>query len=299
MKIGILASNPKDWHIQSLITELERVRVEHTCFPITSFATRISGFPRVVGGGYDLAEFDAVLVRAIPGGSLEQIIFRMDTLHRLENLGIRVINSASAIEKCVDKYYTTTLLEDAGILTPKTIATESFRSAMQAFDELGGDVVVKPLFGSFGVGMVRVDDRDVAHRVFKALQMARNVFYMQEFIPHGNRDIRAFVIGDRVVASMLRVGESWKTNIARGAKPKPYRLIPELEELCAKASKVVGCDYAGVDILQSEEDGRFYVTEVNSAPGWEGLQTVTKTNIAGLLTKYLLEVCSSQERPLR
>jgi len=122
---------------------------------------------------------------------------------------------------------------------------------------------------------------------------------MQEFIPHGNRDIRAFVIGDRVVASMLRVGESWKTNIARGAKPKPYRLIPELEELCAKASKVVGCDYAGVDILQSEEDGRFYVTEVNSAPGWEGLQTVTKTNIAGLLTKYLLEVCSSQERPLR
>ena len=281
-----------DWHIQSLVRELERVHVEHVCFPVTSFATRISGSPRVVCGGYDLAEFDAVLVRAIPGGSLEQIIFRMDTLHRLENFGIRVINSASAIEKCVDKYYTSTLLEDAGILTPKTIATEGFRSAMQAFDELGGDVVVKPLFGSFGVGMVRVDDRDVAHRVFKALQMARNVFYLQEFVPHENQDIRAFVIGDKVVASMLRLGESWKTNIARGAKAKPYRLSPELEESCVKASKVVGCDYAGVDILQSEEDGRFFVTEVNSTPGWEGLQTVTKTNIADSLTKYIIEACS-------
>ena len=82
MKIGILTSNPMDWHIQSLIRELEKVHVGHACFPITSFATRISGFPRVVGGGYDLAEFNAVLVRAIPGGSLEQIIFRMDMLHR-------------------------------------------------------------------------------------------------------------------------------------------------------------------------------------------------------------------------
>lgn len=283
-----------DWHIQSLVRELERVHVEHACFPITSFATRISGSPRVVCGGYDLAEFDAVLVRAIPGGSLEQIIFRMDTLHRLENLGIKIINSASAIERSVDKYYTSTLLEDAGILTPRTIATESFRSAMQAFDELGGDVVVKPLFGSFGVGMVRVDDRDVAHRVFKALQMARNVFYVQEFIPHGNQDIRAFVIGEKVVASMLRVGESWKTNIARGAKPKAYRLSSKSEKLCVKSSRVVGCDYAGVDILKSKKDGRFYVTEINSAPGWEGLQTATETNVARSLIEYIIEMCSKR-----
>ena len=294
MKIGILTSNPIDWHIQSLIRELEKVHVEHACFPITSFATRISGSPRVVCGGYNLGEFDAVLVRGMPGGSLDQIIFRMDTLHRLENLGVKVINSASAIERSVDKYYTSTLLEDAGILTPKTITTESFRSAVQAFEELGGDVVVKPLFGSFGVGMVRVDDRDVAHRVFKALQMARNVFYIQEFIPHGNQDIRAFVIGEKVVASMLRVGETWKTNIARGAKPKAYRISPKLEKLCVKASRVVGCDYAGVDILKSEKDGRFYVTEINSTPGWQALQKATGTNVARSLIEYTIKVCSKR-----
>jgi RimK family alpha-L-glutamate ligase len=281
-----------DWHIQSLIRELDRVHVEHACFPITSFSTRISGSPRVVCAGYDLGEFDAVLVRGLPGGSLDQIIFRMDTLHRLENLGVKVINSASAIERSVDKYYTSTLLEDAGILTPRTITTESFRSAVQAFDELGGDVVVKPLFGSFGVGMVRVDDRDVAHRVFKALQLARNVFYVQEFIPHGNQDIRAFVIGEKLIASMLRVGESWKTNIARGAKPKPYKLSTKLEKLCVKASKVVGCDYAGIDILKSMKDGRFYVTEINSTPGWEGLQTATETNVARSLIEYIIQLCS-------
>jgi len=292
MRIGILTSNPMDWHIQSLIRELERARVEHACFPITSFTTRISGSPRVVCGGYDLEEFQAVLVRGMPGGSLEQIIFRMDTLHRLENLGVKVINSASAIEKSVDKYYTSTLLEDASVLTPRTMTVEGFRDAMKAFEELGGDIVVKPLFGSFGVGMVRVDSRDVAHRVFKALQVTRNVFYVQEFMPHGNQDVRAFVIGDKVIASMLRIGETWKTNIARGAKAKPHRLSHELETLCVKASKAVGCDYAGVDLLQSEKDAGFYVTEVNSTPGWEGLQTVTKTNIADSLIKHIIEICS-------
>lgn len=292
MKIGIVTSNPMDWHIRSLIRELEEVHIEHACFPITGFITRISDFPRVTCRGYDLEKFDAMLVRGMPGGSLEQIIFRMDTLHLLENLGVKVINSASAIEKSVDKYYTSTLLEDAGILTPRTTTAESFRDAMQAFDELGGDVVVKPLFGSFGVGMVRVDDRDVAHRVFKALQIARNVFYIQEFIPHGNQDIRAFVIDGKVIASMLRIGETWKTNIARGAKPKPYRLSPKLEKLCVKASEVVGCDYAGVDILQSENDGKFYVTEINSTPGWEGLQTVTETNIARSIIEHIIKICS-------
>lgn len=288
MRVGILASDRGEWYVRQLLAELKRRGVEAYVFPATRFLSRIGAEPRVSVRGWSIGDLDAVIVRRVPGGTPEQVFYRMDALHRLEDLGVHVINPAGSIERAVDKYYTSALLEDAGIRTPRTAVTERFDEAIEAFGELGGDVVVKPLFGSLGAGMVRVSDRDIAYRVFRALEMTRSVFYLQEFIPHGNRDIRAFVVGVRVVASMLRVAEGWKTNISGGATAEPYSLGEELADLSVRASETLGLEYAGVDLLRSERDGSVYVVELNSTPGWRGLQTVTEENIAAIIVDHLI-----------
>jgi len=293
VRIGILG--PKmGWHVQALRKALDERGIPSASFSITHLVAGIAHQPRVRIEGHVLEDYDAIIVRSIPIASLEQIIFRVDVLHRLEDLGVRIVNSAEAIERTVDKYYTSALLEDADIPTPRTIVTERFGEAMEAFHELGGDVVVKPLFGSQGMGMVRVWNEDLAHRVFRALEIGRYVYYLQEFIPHGNRDIRAFVVGEEVVAAMMRRAESWKTNVARGASAEPLELSEELIELSLRASRVLGADYAGVDILRAEGGG-YYVTEVNGIPGWKGLQSTTDVDIAGRIVEHVVELIQAEE----
>ena len=289
MKVGILGSDGKEWHIQRLLRELKGRGVEAYVFPVTRLVSRVGSEPKVSVRGYPVDDYDALIVRRVPGGTAERVFYRMDAVHMLEELGVYVINPASSIEKSVNKYYTSALLEAAGIPSPRTVVTESFTEAMKAFDELGGDVVVKPLFGSLGAGMTRLTDRDIAYRVFRALEGAQTVFYLQEYIPHGNRDIRVFVIGGRVVASMTRVGSGWKTNISLGGQPEPYEPSPEETEVSLRAAETLGLEYTGVDLLRSEVDGRLYLLEVTSTPGWEGLQKVTEVNITERLVDHVLE----------
>jgi RimK family alpha-L-glutamate ligase len=235
-----------------------------------------------------LDEYDVLFVRAIPGGSLEQIIFRMDALHRLENAGLRIVNPPAAIERGVDKYYTLTLMEDAGLPTPRTIVTERFDEAVAAFHELGGDIVVKPLFGSEGRGMVRISDKDTAYRVFRALELGHYVYCLQEFVPHGCEDIRVFVIGREVVAAMVRRGDTWKTNVAQGAKVAPLALDDTLRDMSIRATQSLRADYAGIDILPVAGGG-YTVIEVNSIPGWRGLRSATGVDVADHLVDYVLD----------
>ena len=179
----------------------------------------------------------------------------MDMLYKLERLGFYVINPPEAIEHCVDKYDILAILEDNGISVPRTVATESVAEALKAFTELGGDVVVKPIFGSRGIGATRISRRrNRTHTVFKAITFYHGVIYLQEFVPHGHSDIRAFVVDGHVIAAMRRVAESWKTNYSQGARPAPITLSTALhEELAVKASKAVGCKVAGVDILEGPD----------------------------------------------
>ncbi|HWP49096.1 MAG TPA: RimK family alpha-L-glutamate ligase [Candidatus Limnocylindrales bacterium] len=286
IKVGILTSEI-GWHIESLQKALTQRGILSHCFPITRLMARVSDKPRVTVEDQQLEDYQALLVRIIPGGSLEQIIFRMDVLHRLEDLGVMVMNAPAAIEKTVDKYYTSAILEDNKILTPKTIVAENFDDAMKAFRELG-DVVVKPLFGSGGKGMVRICDEDIAYRTFRALELGGYVFYLQEYIPHDNYDIRAFVVGNQVVAAMIRRSNTWKTNIARGATAEPYVLEDQLVEMSLKACHLLQVDYAGVDILRST-GGQYYLIEVNSIPGWAGLQQTTPINIAEKIVEHLID----------
>ena len=210
----------------------------------------------------------------------------MNLLHRLERLGLLIINPPLSIERAVDKYNSLTLFHEKGLPVPRTAVTESHDEALECFHELGGDVVVKPLFGSRGVGAARVNDPDIAARVFRTISFHHGVLYLQQFVNHGGSDIRAFVIGDRVVAAMRRVSTNWKTNVSLGAKPVPLNLSEEMEKLAIKAAKIIGCKVTGVDLIQGP-DGPVLI-EINSQPGWRGLQSVTKKNIADEIISYIL-----------
>ena len=284
-KIGILSSQ-KGFHVLALEQAARAAGCEPVFYNIARLAGRIGGSPALQARGEQIEDCRAVLVRTIPAGSLEQIIFRMDALHRLEKLGVRVVNSASAIERTVDKYYTSFLLSDAGISTPKTLVTEDFDAAL-AFCREMGDVVLKPIFGSEGKGMVRVSDEETAYRVLRAWELNRYVFYVQEYLPHFEEDVRAFVVGNEVVAAMRRRGAGWKTNFSQGAKVERAELSADMEALAVDAARLIGLEYAGVDLMRTE-DGGTYVVEINSIPGWRGLQQTTSQNIARRIIDHLL-----------
>jgi len=283
-----MTKNPHSWASLQLEEAIKRNNAEPFFFNFSQITAKIKIKPEICIGNLNIKEeIPAIIIRPIGRGSLEEIIFRLDLLNRLERLGTLIINPPKSIERSVDKFYSLTLLEEAGIPVPRTIVTENPEEALKAFEELGGDVIIKPIFGSRGVGSTRILDREIAIRIFRALAYNHDVIYIQEFIEHGFSDIRAFVIGDRVVASMKREANTWKTNISRGAKPKPIKLNKEIEDLAVKAAKIIGCKIAGIDILESKDNA--LIVEVNSQPGWRGLQTITKVNIADEIVKCVLE----------
>jgi RimK family alpha-L-glutamate ligase len=177
------------------------------------------------------------------------------------------------------------------------VVTENLDLALAAFAELGGDVIIKPLFGSEGRGMVRVSDEDTARRVSLALDLGRYVYYVQQFVPHGNEDIRVFVIGHEVTGAMIRHAGGWKTNVAQGAAAVPLSPDTALCDLALRAARAVGADYAGVDVLVGPSG--YTVIEVNGIPGWQGLQSVTQFNIADSIVDYALAQTETQSTARR
>lgn len=230
---------------------------------------------------------DLLIVRGLPRGSLEQVIFRMDALHVLDQQGVRCVNTPRAIERTIDKSWASALLALAGVPTPTTIVCERFQDAVQAFDELGGDVVVKPLFGAMGNGIVRIEDRDVAHRVFRALELERTVYYVQRTVASaGRRDLRVLVVGGEIAGAMERASDSWRANIARGARPRSVRLSAEERSVALAAVAALEADVAGVDLL-TVPGGATVVIEVNGIPGWQALQSVCEPD----LTELVVSAC--------
>jgi ribosomal protein S6--L-glutamate ligase/tetrahydromethanopterin:alpha-L-glutamate ligase len=295
LRIGILGTS-RSAHVQLLATALQGLKAEVVLIPPTRLTGHIPGPPAVgamPGSQPGLETLDALLVRSLPGGSLEQVIYRVDVLHRLENLGLTVINRPAVLEKTIDKFYTSALLADAGLPVPRTLVTEQFDQALEAVKELG-TVVVKPLFGSRGRGMVLVDNLDVAYRVFRALELGRYIYYLQQFLPHANEDFRLLVVGKEVVCAMRRRGNSWKTNIACGAVPEYVNPDPALSRLALKTAEVLGADYLGVDILICGNQP--YILEANGIPGWSGLQSVAPVDIARVIAGYAVDKCLDKEK---
>ncbi len=282
----IITPNPSDPEVQLLSKEFEKrgFRVEY--FIPSKMIVKVS-FEDKFKTQFENLEPKAALVRGFGAGIFQKIFFRLDILRAIEECDVKLINSRESLEIASDKFLTSIFLEKHKIPTPKTIICEDPNKALDAFEEMGADCVYKPLFGSKGVGITRLNDRAFAENVIYTLGRLNKVFYLQEFIEHYNRDIRILVLGDKAIAGMYRVGDNWKTNIYAGAKAKPLEISDELKNLAIKTAQITKTEIAGVDIIESERG--YLVLEVNSIPGFTALQKVTDINIAEEIINFFLK----------
>ena len=247
--------------------------------------------------GFEHGLPDAVFVRGVAGGTLEEVVFYLDILHALKKLGVPVYNNGHAIEHSVDKGMTSFLLQNAGIPTPPTwIARERTAALEIAERELknGFGLITKPLFGSQGEGLRRIDKMTDLFW----LTSSNGIFYLQRFIDcegDGFSDWRVFVINGKVIATMRRRGVSWLNNVARGATCEAVSLDKTMNQLALQAVRELAMDYAGVDIIRDAE-GNYSVIEVNSIPAWKGLQSVCHIDVADLLVEDLISRCLRNEK---
>ncbi len=289
MRVAIM-TDIAGWHGARLRRAFKARGVQAKYVSFTQCAFDLSNRRRpVVLPGFADTWPDAVFVRAIPAGSFEQVTLRLSVLHALRDLGVVVFNDARAIERSVDKAMTSFLLQRAGVASPPTWVTESSvqaRRRLLAETARGHDVVAKPLFGSQGQGLVRLG----AGADLPQPSEYAGVYYLQRYVDRGPtvwQDWRVLVAGDRPIAAMLRHGKSWISNVAQGARCEPVELTAELGDLACAATRAVGADYAGVDIVRDRE-GLLQVLEVNSIPAWKGLQSVTGFDVAQCLVDDLL-----------
>ncbi|MEM8732869.1 MAG: RimK family alpha-L-glutamate ligase [Planctomycetota bacterium] len=239
-----------------------------------------------------LHDFDAVIVRTMPLGSLEQVVLRMDLLQAAVDGGIGVFNRPKCLETCIDKWLTVQRLCSADIAVPETHVCQTRDAALRAFEKLGGDIVVKPIFGGEGRGIMRIQDADLAWRVFSSLEQLRSVLYVQQYSEPIGYDIRVFLIGEQALAMRRYVAaESWKTNVAVGGRVATHELQAEEFQLAKRArDAVAGADASqsivGVDLLPCS-DGVLRVLEVNAVPGWMGLRKATGVDIPQILLNHI------------
>lgn len=293
----VMFGDGRDWHGKSLSRAFRRHGIRPLLAPLNQcgFSTGTATGLAIPGLGDRLPE--GAFVRFVPGGTFEEVTLYLGVLHALRELGAKVWNDARAIERCVDKSTTTFFLQRAGLPTPRTFAkvnraeAETIAAALLAE---GRKLVQKPLFGAQGKGLRLIS----ALADLASPEEVNGVYYLQEFVPPAqthHQDWRIFVCAGRVVASMIRHGSSWITNIKQGARAKAAIASQELVDLAVRAVSCVGADYAGVDIIQGR-DGKFYVLEVNSMPAWNGLQRVSRIRISDHLVDAFLDAALPKER---
>ncbi|MGB1800239.1 MAG: ATP-grasp domain-containing protein [Gammaproteobacteria bacterium] len=290
-KVAIITDDP-GWHGRQLTSALKEYGLESQYLSLSDCAIEISGQEQGLGKeqrkelvfpGFEQMPL-GFFIRGVPGGTLEQVIFRLDILHALKDSGITVYNSPRSIERTVDKPLTSLLLSRAGLPTPTTWICESIEQANSILNREtkdGSQLVLKPLFGSQGIGVHLVDkETGLIHD-----EKFAGIYYLQRFIERKNdefTDIRVLVIDGVAVAAMLRRGSDWLTNRAQGATYEAIEIDEQIASLAVSACKVLDIDYAGVDLMQ-DKNGNFYIIEVNSIPAWYGLQQVVDFNIASCL----------------
>jgi [lysine-biosynthesis-protein LysW]--L-2-aminoadipate ligase len=220
------------------------------------------------------------------------------TLYALERWGVPTLNSAAAVALCDDKARTSLALEAAGVPTPRTFLTYSLDAARRACEALGYPVVIKPVSGSWGRLLAKINGPEQLASVLAQKQahgsVQHEIFYVQEFVEKPGRDIRAYVVGDRVLAASYRSSDHWITNAARGAVSLPCPVTTEIEELALRACDAVGARLAGVDLFETP-DG-LQVVEVNSGGEFKGLMTTTDVDIAGEIVEEAVRLAKQVVR---
>ena len=286
----VIFTEKADWHSKGLSLACTREGLRPVILSTSDCGFDLaSGRPGLILPGLEGRLPGAIFVRLIPAGSTEQITARLGLLHAARAAGVQVVNDARAIEACVDKSMTSFLIAHAGLPTPRTIVVEKPDAAQAARETIGGDVVLKPLFGAQGKGIRRLAPGDP----LPAPDEVGGVYYLQEFIASrgstaagGAHDWRVFVLDGKPLAAMIRRSDGWVTNIFQGAQGEAADAAGEAGALAVRAAAAVGAAYAGVDLIE-DEDGRFLILEVNSMPAWKGLAEATGVDVAAALARDL------------
>ena len=282
MKIGVLCS-PNNWVFQELVRAAAN---EHLIVSI-HFADLSVGMGSHGKSAFssnrrtvDLDSLDAMLIRPMPAGSLEQVVFRMNLIHQLAaQYQITVINPPKTIEAAVDKYLCLEQIRAERIRVPATCVSETVETALLQFEELGEDTVVKPLFGSGGKGIERVQSKQAAERLFQKKTGNREIIYQQEYVEHGNTDLRLLAVGQAVFGMRRTSLGNWITNIQQGAIAThhiPTKLETDIARLAASR---IGACVAGVDLIY-DPNGQPFVVEVNACPGWRAISDVSDSDLS-------------------
>ncbi len=206
-----------------------------------------------------------------------------------EAQGIPVINPSALAERCGDKFVTSQILVRAGIPTPRVLMAFEEGSALAAVEEIGYPCVLKPVVGSWGRLLAKVDDRAAAEAFIEhkaALGVNHQVYYIQEYVHKPGRDIRAFVIGEEVICAIYRTSENWITNTARGGIATNCPLTPELVDICSRSAQAVGGGMLALDLFEAG-DG-FSVNEINHTMEFRNSIDTTGVNIPGRMVDYVL-----------
>lgn len=237
--------------------------------------------------------YDAVLERSISYNS------GLYALRMLNAFGVKTVNTAAVAEVCGDKLTTSALLARDGIPQPRNMAAFSPESALEAIESFGYPVVLKPVVGSWGRLLAKVNDRDAAEAVLehKATlgSVQHSVFYIQEFIEKPGRDIRAVVVGDRVLTAIYRMSPHWITNTARGGEGEVCPITPEIEDLCLRAARAVGGGVLAVDLVEHPQKG-LLVNEINHTMEFHTLQPISGIDVADEIVQYVMSVAASEEK---
>lgn len=230
-------------------------------------------------------EYDAVLYRSVSQSR------GLAVLHILEHWGIPVYNSAAVTATCNDKLLTTLALLRADIPTPRTLLAFEPQVTVRAMEMLGYPVVLKPTAGSWGRLLARINDRDAAEAVLEHQETLgsyqHHIHYVQEHITKPQRDIRAFVVGERTICAIYRTSEHWVTNTARGAVASNCPITPELESLCRRAAQAVGGGILAIDVFEDPQRG-LLVNEINATMEFRNSIAPTGVDIPNLMLDYVL-----------
>ena len=286
----VIFANSLGWHERALVEAFKSEQIDAN---VVSLAD-CQFCDRQIFGGLTIPGFEdslphAAFVRGIAAGSFEEVTLRLDVLHALGEMAVKVINPARVIERTVDKAMTSHLLNRQQVPAVPAWTFTSRQAALEHIDKLCKgklQLVLKPLFGSRGRGLKLIESADD----LPDEETVNGVYYLQKFIRSKNeysRDWRVMVIHGEAVSAMERRSDHWITNRAQGATCLPAQLSSEVLQIAEDATKALGADYAGVDIICTEK-GEWLVLEVNGVPAWYGLQDVTDKSIAKLFVQLVL-----------
>jgi RimK family alpha-L-glutamate ligase len=286
----LLALGPSEgWHAD----ELRSAAKKHGCELVYADYETLSGsldehgqhMARCSAG--DLRAYRAVICRTMPTGSMEQVIFRLAVLHAAVAHGVKVINPPRTLETAIDKYATLAVVASLGFPVPETVVVQSRSSGMRAFECLGGDVVVKPIFGGEGRGVMRVRDPQLAWTTFSTLQQLGAILYVQRFVPPGGRDTRMLILGDEVFGIRRSADHDFRTNVAGGASCAAVELSRGDVSMANRIAKAMSLRIGSIDLIDNSA-GPSMVLEVNGVPGWKGAQGCLSFNIAEKMIDVVL-----------